>query len=98
MDLQKFDIKQLLQGKIEVILWKEFSFTADCCVRGCHIFKLFWETPASSIFLAKHEVDPLSLIHDEFSIALVSSDWVTVSHIPKFMSKLMNFSSNIVDI
>ena len=60
----------------------------NCCVRGYHIFKLFWDAPIGSILSAKHEDDPQSLIHDKYAIALINSEKVTVGHLPKFMSKL----------
>ena len=83
-------MKYLLQ--VEVIIEKEFSFAVECCVRGYHIFQSFWVAPVGSVLIAKHEDDPQSLIHDKFAIALVSNDSLTVSHIPKFMSKLTYFS------
>ena len=88
MDLPEFHIKHLLQEEIEVIIEKVFSFTVECCVRGYHIFHSFWEAPVGLVLIAKHEDDPLSLIHVKFTIALVNNDSVTVGHIPKFMSKL----------
>ena len=60
----------------------------DCCVRGYHIFKLFWDAPIGSILSAKHEDDPQSLIHDKYAIALINSESITVGHLPRFMSKL----------
>ena len=81
-------MKHLLQEEIEFILEKEFSFTIACFVRGYHIFKSSWEAPVGSILIAKHEVDPQSLIHNKFAAALVNSDLITVSHIPKFMFKV----------
>ena len=74
------------------VIEKEFSFTSECCIRGYHFFQSFWEAPVGSVLIAKHEDDPQSLIHDKFAIALVSNDSLTVSHIPKFMSKLTYFS------
>ena len=41
--------------------------------------------------IAKHEVDPQSLIHDQLAIAIVNSDLVTVGHISKLMSTLTYF-------
>ena len=81
-------MKHLLQEEIKVIIEKEFSFTVECCFRGCYIFQSFWEAPAGSVLIAKHEDNPQSLIHDKFAIALVNNDSVTIGHIPKFMSKL----------
>ena len=98
MDLPEFHIKSLLQKEIEVTLKKEFSFTVDCCICGYHIFTSFWEAPVGSVLITKHEVDLQSLIHDKFAIALVDIDLVTVSHIPKFMPKLTNISSKMMDI
>ena len=77
-------MKDLLQEKIEVIFERNVYSTVECCVCGYHFFKSFWETPVGSILIAKHEVDPQSLIHDKFAIALVNGDWVTVGHDPKF--------------
>ena len=62
MDLLVFHMKHLLQEEIVVILEKEFS-TVDCCVRAYHIFKLF--------LTANNKVDPESLIHNKFAIALL---------------------------
>ena len=89
MDLAEFHMKHLLQEEIEVIIKKKFPFAVECCVRGYHIFQSFWVAPVRSVLIAKHEDDPQSLIHDKF--ALVNKDSVTVSHIPKFMSKLTYF-------
>ena len=88
MDVAEFHMKHLLQEEIEVILGREFYFTVECCVRGYHIFKSFWETPVPLVLIAKHEADPQSLIHYKFAIALVNGDLVTVGHNPKFMSKI----------
>ena len=63
----------------------------DCCVRGYHIFKSFWDAPIGSILADKHEDDSQSLVHDKYDIALTNSDSVTVGHLPKFMSKLAHF-------
>ena len=60
----------------------------NCCVRGYHIFKSFWDAPIGSILSAKHEDDPQSLVHDKYATALINSESVTVGHLPKFMSKL----------
>ena len=49
-------MKHFLQKEIEVILEKEFSFIADCCVRDYDVFKSFWEAPVGSILIAKHRV------------------------------------------
>ena len=73
------------------VIEKEFSFNVECYVRGYHIFQSFWESPVSSILIAKHEDDPQSLIHRKFAIALVNTDSVTAGHIPKFISKLIYF-------
>ena len=78
--------------EIEVILEIEFSFTVDCCVRGYHIFKSFWEAPIGSVLNTKHEVDLQSSIHDKFAIALVNSNFIIAGHIPNVMSKLTLFS------
>ena len=64
MDLPEFQMKHLLQEEVEIILKKELSFTVDCCVRSCHVFKSFWEAPVGSILTSKHKVDPQMLIHD----------------------------------
>ena len=64
----------------------------NCCVRGYHIFKSFWDAPIGSILSAKHEDDPQSLVHDKYAIALINSESVTVDHLPKFMSKLAHLS------
>ena len=66
-------------------------FGVNCCVRGYHIFKSFWDAPIGSILSAKHEDDPQSLVHDKYAIALINSEPVTVGHLPKFMSKLAHF-------
>ena len=91
INLPEYHMKHLLQEEIEVIIEKKFSFTVECCVRGYHIFRSFWEAPVGSVLMAKYEDDPQSLIHDKFAIALVNDDSVTVGHIPKFMSKLTYF-------
>ena len=54
-------------------------------------FSIILEALVDSVLTVKHEVDPQSLIHDKFAIALVKNDPVTVGHIPKFMSKLTHF-------
>ena len=56
MDFPEFHMKHLLQ--VEVIIKKEFSFAAECCVRDYHIFESFWEAPVGSVLIAKHEDDP----------------------------------------
>ena len=42
-------------------------------------------------FSAKHEDDLQYLVHDKYAIALINSELVTVSHLPKFMLKLALF-------
>ena len=91
MDLPEIHMKHLFQEEIEFIIENKFSFTVDCCVRDYPFFKLYREPPVSSILITKHEVDPQSLIHDKFAIALVNINSVTVGQIPKFMSKLKYF-------
>ena len=50
------------------------------------------DAPFGSISSAKHEDYPQSLVHDKYAIiALINSKSVTVSHLPKFMSKLAHF-------
>ena len=63
----------------------------NCCVRGYHIFKSFWDDPVGFVLSAKHENDPQSLVHDKYVIALINSEPVTVGHLPKFMLKLGHF-------
>ena len=63
----------------------------NCCDRGYHIFKSFWDAPIGSTLSAKHKDDPQSLVHEKYAIALINSEPVTVGHIPKFMSKLADF-------
>ena len=83
--------KYLLEEEIEIFLEREFNLEIDCCVRGYHVFKSFWEAPIGSVLVAKHEDDPQSLIHDKFSVALVNNHQLTVGHLPKFKSKLAHF-------
>ena len=70
---------------------KKFVFAVNCCVCGYHFFKSFWDAPIGSILSTKHEDDPQSLVHDKYAIALINSEPVTVSHLPKFLSKLAHF-------
>ena len=88
MALTQWQEKYLLEEEIEIFLEKEFVFAVNCCVRGYHIFKSFWDAPIGSILSAKHEDDPQSLVHDKYATALINSESVTVGHLPKFMSKL----------
>ena len=82
MALTQWQDKYLLKEEIEIFLEKEFAFAVNCCVRGYHIFKSFWDAPIGSVLSSKHEHDPQALINNE---------WVTVGHLPKFMSKLAHF-------
>ena len=66
-------------------------FGVNCCVRGYHIFKSFWDAPIGSVLSAKHENDPQSLVHDKYAIALIKSESVTVGHLPKFTSEPSHF-------
>ena len=91
MALTQWQEKYLLEEEIEIFLEKEFVFAVNCCVRGYHIFKSFWDAPIGSILSAKHEDDPQSLVHDKYTTALINSESVTVGHLPKFMSKLAYF-------
>ena len=84
-------MNHLLQEEIEVIIDKESSFIVECCVPGYHTFQFFWEALVGSVLIADPEDDLQSLIHDKFAIALVNNDSVTIGHISKFMSKLINF-------
>ena len=77
MALTQWQEKYLLEEEIEIFLEKEFVFAVNCCVRGYHIFKSFWDAPIGSILSAKHEDDPESLVHDRYAIALISSELVT---------------------
>ena len=78
MALTQWQEKYLLEEEIEIFLQKEFVFAVNCCVRGYHIFKSFWDAPIGSILSAKHEDDPQSLVHDKYAIALIVSwlQWV----------------------
>ena len=87
MALTQWQGKYLLEEEIEIFLEKEFVFVVNCCVRGYHIFKSFWDAPIGSILSAKHEDDPQSLFHEKYAVALINSESVTVGHLPKFMSK-----------
>ena len=91
MALTQWQEKYLLEEEIEIFLEKEFVFAVNCCVRGYHIFKSFWDAPIGSVLSAKHENDPQSLVHDKYAIALIKSESVTVGHLPKFMSELSHF-------
>ena len=88
MTLTQWQEEYLLEEEIEIFLKKEFVFVVSCCVRGYHIFKPFWDAPIGSILSAKHYDDPQSLVHDNYHIALINSESVTVGHLSKFMSKL----------
>ena len=50
--------KYLLEEEIEIFLEKQFVFAVNCCVRGYHFFKSFWDDPIGSVLSAKHEDDP----------------------------------------
>ena len=63
----------------------------NCCIRGYHIFKSFWDTQIGSTVSAKHKHEPQSLVHDKYAIALIDSESVTVGHLPKFLSKMAHF-------
>ena len=91
MNFPEFHIKHLLQEEIEVIMRKNYLLPLNAGVRGYHIFQSFWEAPVGSLLIAKHEDDPQSLIYDNFAIALVNNNSVTVGYMPKFMSKLTYF-------
>ena len=91
MALTQWQEKYLLEEEIEIFLEKEFVFAVNCCVRGYHIFKSFWDAPIGSILSAKHEDDPQSLVHGKYAFALINSESVIVGHLPKFMSKLAHF-------
>ena len=77
MALTQWQEKYLLEEEIEIFLEKQFVFAVNCCVRGYHIFKSFWDAPIGSILSAKHEDDPQSLVH-KYAIALIVSrlQWV----------------------
>ena len=91
ISFSKLHQKYLLEEEIEIVLEREFNFEIDCCVRGYHVFKSYWEAPIGLVLVAKHEDDPQSLIHDKFSVALVNIHQLTVGHLPQFMSKLSHF-------
>ena len=91
MNFPEFHMKHLLQEEIEVIMRKNYLLPLNAGVLGYHIFQSFWEAPVGSLLIAKHEDDAQSLIHDNFAIALVNNNSVTIGYMPKFMSKLTYF-------
>ena len=72
MALTQWLQKYLLEEEIAIFLEKGFVFAANCCVRGYHIFKSFWNAPIGSILSAKHKDDPQPLVHDKYGIALIN--------------------------
>ena len=54
MALTQWQENYLLEEETEIFQEKELVFAANCCVRGYHIFKSFWNAPIVSILSAKH--------------------------------------------
>ena len=67
------------------------TFEIQSYVRGFHFFQDFYRPKLGEIMNASNEDEPSSLVHDRYAIACKDKIGKTVGHIPKYVSKQMNF-------
>ena len=73
---------------IPIVIGKELE--VECCIRGHHVYESNWDAKPGSKLKPCHEKRPSALVEDKYAMALKFDD-TTVSHVPKFLSKITYF-------